>query len=213
MPRVVVAETRRQDVAQAVLRIVGREGLESASLRNVAQEAGLAIGSVRHYFASQTELMIFTMEELRRRIDGRIRSHAEQLLDPGASIDRRTRTEELFAEFLPLDETRREEAVLWLAFITAARTRPEFRPCARRMYEEARELIARVLHEAQRSGGVPGDLDIALETQRLAALLDGLTLGGVLHPDQVAPDAARAILHRHLRTLVDPDQGRATGHP
>lgn len=202
MPRVVVAETRRQDVAQAVLRIVGREGLENASLRNVAQEAGLVIGSVRHYFASHTELMIFTMEELRRRIDGRIRSHAEQLLDPNAGIDRRARTEELFAEFLPLDETRREEAVVWLAFVTAARTRPEFRPCARRMHEEARELIGRVLLEAQRSGGIPGDLDIALETQRLAALLDGLTLGGVLHPDLMPPEDARAILHRHLRDLA-----------
>ena len=206
MPKVVVAETRRQDVAQAVLRIVGRDGLESASLRNVAQEAGLAIGSVRHYFANQTELMIFTMEELRRRIDNRIRSHAEQLLDPDDGIDRRARTEELLAEFLPLDETRREEAVLWTAFITAACTRPEFRPCARRMYDEMRELIARVLYEAQKSGGIPADLDIELETLRLAALLDGLAFGGMPYPGGVAPNAARDILRRHLQSLTVPAQ-------
>lgn len=204
MPKVVVAETRRHDVAQAVLRIVGRDGLESASLRNVAQEAGLAIGSVRHYFASQSELMIFTMEELRQRIDRRIRRHAEQLLGPDPGVDRRTRTEELLAEFLPLDETRREEAVLWTAFITAACTRPEFRPCARRMHVEMRELIARVLYEAQKSGGIPADLDIELETLRLAALLDGLAMGGVPYPGGVAPGAARDILRRHLQSLTVP---------
>lgn len=49
-------------------------------------------------------------------------------------------------------------------------------------------------HQAQRVGGLAADLGIALETERLAALLDGLTLGGALHLVQVAPDTARAIL-------------------
>ncbi|MFE6866742.1 TetR/AcrR family transcriptional regulator [Kitasatospora sp. NPDC057692] len=206
MPKVVIPETRRQDVARAVLRIVGRDGLEHASLRNIADEAGLAIGSVRHYFDSQTEVVIFAMEELCGRIGERITGHAERLLNPtapGTPLDRRAAVEALLAELLPLDAARREEAVLWLAFTTAARTRPELRPGTALLHESTRRLIARVLEEARRAGGVPGDLDLGLETERLAALLDGLALGMVLHPDGVDPRAALLILRRHLRDLAE----------
>ncbi|MFF2955725.1 TetR/AcrR family transcriptional regulator [Kitasatospora sp. NPDC057965] len=212
MPKVISPEARRQDVARAVLRIVGRDGLEHASLRNIADEAGLAIGSVRHYFDGQAEVVIFAMEELCRRIGERVRGHAERLLDPAAAadptdpaapLDRRAAVEALLAELLPLDDPRREEAVLWLAFTTAARTRPELRPGAALLHESTRRLVARVLDEARRSGGVPAGLDLPLETERLAALLDGLALGMVLHPDGVAPDTALPILRRHLHDLAE----------
>ncbi|MFJ6619858.1 TetR/AcrR family transcriptional regulator [Kitasatospora sp. NPDC091335] len=202
MPKVVAPETRRQDVARAVLRIVSRDGLEHASLRNIAEEAGLAIGSVRHYFDNQADVLIFAMEELRRRIDTRIRVHAEKLLDPDAGVDRRAVTEALLTELLPLDGARREEAVLWLAFTFAARTRPEFRPGAALMQQAARELVSRVLHEARAAGGLPADVDVELETGRLAALLDGLALGMVLQPGGIEADTALRILRLHLRDLT-----------
>ncbi|MET8703713.1 TetR/AcrR family transcriptional regulator [Kitasatospora sp. NPDC058032] len=209
MPKIVIPETRRQDVARAVLRIVARDGLEHASLRTIADEAGLAIGSVRHYFDGQAEVVIFAMEELCRRIGDRVRGHAERLLDPTAAadptapLDRRAAVEALLAELLPLDGPRHEEAVLWLAFTTAARTRPELRPGAALLHESTRRLVARVLDEARRSGGVPADLDLPLETERLAALLDGLALGMVLHPDGVDAGTALLILRRHLHDLAE----------
>ncbi|MFD8708730.1 TetR/AcrR family transcriptional regulator [Kitasatospora sp. NPDC059648] len=202
MPKVVAPETRRQDVARAVLRIVSRDGLEHASLRNIAEEAGLAIGSVRHYFDNQADVLIFAMEELQRRIDTRIRAHADKLLDRDAGIDRRAVTEALLTELLPLDETRREETVLWLTFTFAARTRPEFRPGAALMQDAARRLVSRVLDEARLAGALPAGIDTALEAGRLAALLDGLALGMVLHPGGIEPPTALRILRRHLRDLT-----------
>ncbi|MFE6100455.1 TetR/AcrR family transcriptional regulator [Streptomyces laurentii] len=204
MPKIVDTEIRRQDVARAVLRIVGRDGLEHTSLRNIADEAGLAIGSVRHYFANQADVTLFAMDELRRRIDARIHAHADKLLapDPDSGVDRRAVTEALLAELLPLDETRREEATLWLTFAFAARTRPEFRAGAALLHDAARDLVARVLTEARRSGGLPADLDIPLETGRLVALLDGLTLGMVMHPGSTDAEAALRILRRHLGDLA-----------
>ncbi|MFD7590204.1 TetR/AcrR family transcriptional regulator [Kitasatospora sp. NPDC059811] len=202
MPKIVDPAERRQAVADAVLRVAAREGLERASLRNVADEAGLAIGSVRHYFAGSSELMIFAMQELARRIDSRIRTHARTLLDPEGDTDRRAQVEELLTETLPLDAERREESALWLSFVTAARTRPELRSRAAELQAGLDELIHRVLTEAERSGALAPDLDLAVETRRLSALLDGLTLQAVQHPDLVGPDELRAVLHRHLDTLA-----------
>ncbi len=208
MPKIVDPAARRRAVAQAVLSVVARHGLEGASLRNVADEAGLAIGSVRHYFADHDELMIFTMEELSARIGERVRAHAERLpapADSAAPVDRRAATEELLAEFLPLDGARREEAALWLAFTAAAHTRPELRPCAERMQREMHDLVARVLYEARCVGGVPDDTDVELESRRLTALLDGLALQAALLPERFPPDLLRRVLRRHLDAL---SQGR-----
>ncbi|MBV2155253.1 TetR/AcrR family transcriptional regulator [Kitasatospora sp. SUK 42] len=206
MPKIVDPVERRQAVADAVLRVAAREGLEHASLRNVAEEAGLAIGSVRHYFAGGSELMIFAMQELARRIDARIRTHARALLDPAPApgADRREQTARLLAETLPLDAERREESALWISFVTAARTRPELRPRAAEMQTGLDALVRRVLVEAERSGGLAPGLDLAVETRRLSALLDGLTLQAVQYPDLVGPDALREVLHRHLDSLATP---------
>ncbi|MFC5720963.1 TetR/AcrR family transcriptional regulator [Streptomyces gamaensis] len=201
MPKIVDPVARRRAVAQAVLSVTARHGLEHASLRNVADEAGLAIGSVRHYFADHDELMTFTMRELSRRIGDRVRTHAERLLDPDSDIDRRAGMEELLAEFLPLDETRRQESALWLAFTTAAHTRPELRPCAADMQADLHTLMTRVLHEAQGAGGLPDGIDVELESTRLAALLDGLTLQATLLPDRYPPTLLRQVLRRHLDAL------------
>ncbi|MEV0662880.1 TetR family transcriptional regulator C-terminal domain-containing protein [Actinomadura luteofluorescens] len=89
-----------------MFRVVRRDGLEQASLRTVAAEAGLAIGSVRHSFGGQADIMIFAMRT--------------------------------FAELLPLDDERREEAEVWPAFAVGARTRPELRPLAREMHDDLR---------------------------------------------------------------------------
>lgn len=188
-------------MAQAVLSVAARQGLEHASLRNVADEAGLAIGSVRHYFADHDELMTFTMRELSRRISDRIRTHAERLLAPYGRTDRQAATEELLAEFLPLDEARRQEAALWLAFTAAAHTRPELRPCAAEMQSDLHTLMSRVLHEAQCAGSLQAGMDVELESTRLAALLDGLTLQATLLPDRYPPMLLRQVLRRHLDAL------------
>ncbi|WP_042158803.1 TetR/AcrR family transcriptional regulator [Streptomyces lydicamycinicus] len=201
MPKIVDPVARRRAVAQAVLSVAARHGLEHASLRNVADEAGLAVGSVRHYFADHDELMTFAMRELSRRIGDRVRTHSERLLTPGSGTDRRAATEELLAELLPLDEARRQETALWLAFTTAALTRPELRPCAAEMQANLHTLMSRVLHEARCAGGLPDGLDVELESTRLAALLDGLNLQATLLPDRYPPKLLRQVLRRHLDAL------------
>ncbi|UNO40611.1 TetR/AcrR family transcriptional regulator [Streptomyces sp. MST-110588] len=211
MPKIVDPLTRRRAVADAVLRVVGREGVEGASLRNVAEEAGLAIGSVRHYFSDHDETIIFAMRELIGRLEGRLHGHIERLLSPAAGRQRRTQVEEFLAEFLPLDEPRREEAVLWQAFTTAARTRPELRPWALEWQAGTRALLARVLRGAQEEGGLPDSLDVESESLRLSVLLDGINLQAVLEPDLLTPDVQLELLRRHLQTLQDASWKRAVG--
>ncbi|MFE0028678.1 TetR/AcrR family transcriptional regulator [Amycolatopsis sp. NPDC059021] len=203
MPKIVDPEARRLAIAEAVFRVIRRDGLDQASLRAVAEEAGLVIGSVRHYFANHEELIVFAMRTLAERTAARIVERVGKLLDgttPGseAALDQTT---DLLCELLPLDETRRAEAEVWLAFSAAARIRPALTADAERMYTDTRALTRHSLSEAAKRGSLKDGLDIELETERLAALLDGLTLGGISHPGQAGPDLMRAVVRRHLETL------------
>ncbi|MGW6448755.1 TetR/AcrR family transcriptional regulator [Lentzea sp. NPDC055074] len=197
-PRVVDPVARRQAVAEAVFRVVVRDGVEQASLRNVAVEAGLAIGSIRHYFDSHDDMIIFAVEALIHSINQRVMAHVQALR--GRSDPRRP-GERVLSEVLPLDERRRDEAVLWLAFVTAARTRPSLVPHAERLYDGLRELCHRALTVMTEAGTIAATHDIALETERLASLLNGLTVDGVLHPDRMTPELTVSLLRRHLDSL------------
>ena len=45
---------------------------QRASVRNVAQEAGLSMGSLRHYFSTQSELLCFAMQLVGDRAQARV---------------------------------------------------------------------------------------------------------------------------------------------
>ncbi|MEU4704577.1 TetR/AcrR family transcriptional regulator [Nonomuraea dietziae] len=199
MPKVVDPEARREQVAEAVFRVVRRDGLEQASLRNVAEEAGLAIGSVRHYFAGHSELMVFAMQAMNERVVRRLLEHVEKL---ETTDDRLPLVESMLAELLPLDERRREEATIWLAFATAARTRPELRPHAEESYDGLRRLVFKVLDGARRSARLREGTDLAVEVERLCALIDGLTVHAVLHPDRMDAETMTRVLRHHLQSLT-----------
>jgi AcrR family transcriptional regulator len=202
MPKIVNAEQRRHEVVQAVYRVIRRDGLDKASLRNIADEAGLAIGSVRHYFADHAEVMTFAMKELSEQTGQRVRQHVHRLLNPSPQLNRRQAVLDLLTEFLPLDEQRRLETTVWLAFVAAARTRPPLQPYAERVYDGFRMILRRLLSHLTAAGKLTEPIDLDVETERLAALLDGLTMNGVLQPDRFDDQLARAVLGRHLDSLT-----------
>nr|WP_241756169.1 TetR family transcriptional regulator C-terminal domain-containing protein [Actinomadura sp. RB99] len=123
--------------------------------------------------------------------------------DPAAPPAEHVATvEALFAELLPLDAERREEAEVWLAFTVGARTRPELRPLAREMHDDLRSIAVRVLEAAGRVDILRPGLDIGAEAARVHALVDGLTLHAVLQPESTGPDEMRTILRRHIGELT-----------
>ncbi|MGW8379449.1 TetR family transcriptional regulator C-terminal domain-containing protein [Streptomyces sp. ODS28] len=204
MPRQVDAAARRRAVVDALFRVVVRDGLQRASLRAVADEAGLNIGSVRHYFGSQAELMRFAMRSMIDRVTRRLEDRLAGLgdLDALGADERRRVAVELLAELLPLDEGRRAEITVFLDFGVAARTEPGLADLAAEAARGTRALARRALAGLSGAGAVRDGLDLDAETDRLAALVDGLGLHGVLHPDTLSPRRCRAALAAHLEQLA-----------
>jgi AcrR family transcriptional regulator len=195
MPRYIDPVARRKEIAEAVWRVIHREGVEGASVRAVAREAGLSSGSLRHYFATQNELLAFAMQLVTDRVRNRI-----QAIAPSSS-DARAYVEDVLAEALPLDAERVSEMEIWLAFTGQGLIDPTLRTLraesARLLLGLCRQLLVGLITAGE---GAPG-LDPDLEAERLHAVLDGVALHAVSRPEHVTPDVMRAVISAHLSSL------------
>ena len=204
MPKFVDAALRRQEVVEAVFRIVAADGLERASLREVADEAGLAVGSVRHYFASSDELLASSFGVVVDRISGRLGAAEARLAaaTPG-SEEHRSGVVALLGELLPLDEERAVDACVWMAFKNAARTKPFLVPEADRSHRTVAAVVGRLIMDLTAGAGAgEGDQqELVTEAERLLATLDGLIMHALLQPEWMTAQMCRDVLEAHLVSL------------
>jgi AcrR family transcriptional regulator len=192
VPKIVDHEQRRRELAEAVWQVIRRTGVDGASVRTVAQEAGWSAGALRHYFRTQSELLDFAIDLAAERIRQRI--SALELAD-----DPRRAVEQLLSELLPLDDERRAENEVWLAFTAHALIDPQLRVRRAEIDDELRAAALRAVEML----GLPAGRERALEAERLHALLDGLALHGAMRPERLPPRRIIAVLRRHLDELED----------
>ena len=58
MPKVVDHDQRRVELVQATWRIIAREGIERATMRGIAAEAGFANGALKPYFSTDRKSVV-----------------------------------------------------------------------------------------------------------------------------------------------------------
>ena len=201
MPKLVDHEERRRELGDAVWRVIRSRGVDGASIRTVAHEAGWSPGALRHYFSTQSELLTFAMQMVVERIEARVSA-----LEPPA--DARRAVEQRLHELLPLDKERRAENEVWLAFAARSLVDPQLRARHVEVDEELRKACLRALEELDSGGRLRTGLDLELEAERLHGLLDGLALHTAMRPGRMSPELIRSVLARHLDSLDPEGEGR-----
>jgi AcrR family transcriptional regulator len=187
MPRIVDHDARRRELAEALWRIIVRSGLEAVSVRTVAAESGWSPGALRHYFPDKAGLTGFAMNLVTERVTARLQA-LDRSGDPERFVLR------ALEELIPLDDERRTEAEVWLAFALRARVDPALGEVAQDVYRLLRDYVGQLL-------AVLGAEHLETETRRLHALLDGLVLHLLLYPDFLTPAQARQQLVAYLAAL------------
>jgi len=194
MPKVVDHNERRTRIAEALLRVAGEHGLEAVSLRHVAAEAGVTSGMVQHYFRTKDEMMVFALEVVRERNEVRLTAAAAAL---GADPSPRRLLRTIVAEVLPIDEPRRADGRVALAFLAYTAVRPE---AAAPLRADTAAMLTFVADQI-RAGGPRAGIDPDLAAVGLLALMEGLgvhLLGG-----HYGPETAYAALDAYLDTIFE----------
>jgi AcrR family transcriptional regulator len=198
VPRQVDHGARRRLIAEALWRVTRAEGLDAASLRQIATEAGVSMGLIQHYFDSKDEMLAFALETISERVSQRITSRLAAL---GETPEPSALVRAVLVEMLPLDEPRRLEAHVAFAFLARAAVAPGIAERLRGQYRQLLDFVTSQIQLGRRAGEALGPIEAALEAESMIALVDGLaahTLAG-LHD----PESALEVFERRLEQVFD----------
>jgi AcrR family transcriptional regulator len=194
VPKRVDHELRRRQIGEALLRIAYTRGLQAASMREVAAEAGVSLRLVQYYFHTKEELLLGALAYLGEQLSARVTQHITALGTPPTP---RSVLYGTLTAILPTDEESRRLTRTYAAYYTLLLDQPDLATKHGAIYPDAVErFLIKQVRAAQETGDVDTDLDAAITVAGLLALTNGLgssVLGG-----QRDGTTALAILTYHL---------------
>lgn len=150
MPKIVDHDQRRRELVEATLRIIVRQGLAGATMRDIATEAGFANGAIKSYFASKSDLLaatyLFVFEATNRRVEFST-AHLRGIAALRAFAH----------EVLPVTPELHDEARVVLSFLAEVAQSPDHAQTTRTTMSLWRTWILSWLHQAH------GDRELAAE--------------------------------------------------
>ncbi|MCM3175949.1 MULTISPECIES: TetR/AcrR family transcriptional regulator [Paenibacillus] len=194
MPKIVDHDKQRLLVAEAAWRVIRRDGMEHTSVRNIAKEANLSTGSMRHYFSTQSDLLLYAMNLVSERVTHRY--HQMSLTGPPLEDMKK-----ILLELLPNTDEKFAEMEVWFAFTVKSKTDPALKSLADNVYNELRRMVTYVITHLMELGLTNPDLNVELEIERLYALVDGLGIHAILRPESMNAKVMDDVLTLHLASL------------
>lgn len=199
MPRRVDHEARRRQIGEALLRIAASRGLQSASMREVAAEAGVSLRLVQYYFHTKEELLLAGLAYLGERLTARVESHIRAL----GPLTPRSVVYGTLTAILPTDAESLELTRTYTGYYALALADPDLAARHGATYpDKVERLIAAQFRAAQEAGRADPSPDPETTAAGLLALTNGLgssVLGG-----QRDGTAALKVLTYHLDRLFRP---------
>ncbi|NVM95716.1 TetR family transcriptional regulator C-terminal domain-containing protein [Arthrobacter wenxiniae] len=200
MPKIVDHDQRRIELVDATWRIIARHGIEGATMREIALEAGFANGALKPYFPTKDDLITFAFGHVFNRTNQRIagRSAGKAGLEALRAFCQ---------EVLPLDEDRINEARIVIPFWQKALTDPAKAELHETSMNQWRAALQGHLREARDRGEVTaavGEEDIV---NQLMSMLLGAQIVAAMSPGEHLPAQLDAALDAYL-TLLRPVPAR-----
>ncbi len=192
MPKIVDHDERRREVLTAARRVIVRDGIDAATTRAIAREAGYSNGVLAHYFTDKDEILLSAL----RQSHERIRERLARKVDAASGL---AALRELLLDNLPLDAERTQESRLEVSFWSRSLAAERLAEVQRAEAAELRTAVRDLLGQAHAAGEVTTDQSLDDVTEQLLALVDGLSLHLLLYPDRLR----RADLERLLLSFVE----------
>lgn len=190
MPKIVDHDARRRELVEASWAVIAEEGLEGLTMRKVAEAANCTTGRITHYFVDREALILASLQTSNlatsKRVSDIITSDLK-VYDKLLAMAEQT---------LPLDEERRIEVKVWLAFWSAATVNETLAKENDARMDEWFVALLPLVEE------LTPKIDAAHETNLLIGLINGLGIQVAVNPSQKNLTMARDTVKQHLRKLI-----------
>jgi len=195
LPKVVDHDQKRKLIAESAWNIIKEKGIEHASIRAIAAAAGLSPGALRHYFSTQDELLLFIVDYYLTRGVARAEERFEISPIPMKAA------REILLQLLPFDAEKRTASGVWWVFAIRSLTSLALQAKKDELTDGLHYLTKAVLDILAEAKLLLPSVDLQLETLRLAAIVEGLTILALLRPELYTPETMEQIVSRQLQEL------------
>ncbi|MFI6919834.1 TetR/AcrR family transcriptional regulator [Nonomuraea spiralis] len=192
MPKIVDHDERRAEVLSAARRVIVRDGIDAATTRAIAKEAGYSNGVLAHYFADKDEILLSALRQSHQRIRARLTRKVEGVTGLAA-------LREVLLDNLPLDGERTQESRLEVSFWSRSLASERLAEVQRAEADELRAAVRELLGQARAAGELRTDGNLDDLAEHLLALVDGLSLHLLLYPGRLT----RVDLERLMLQALD----------
>lgn len=167
---IAVGTDRRAELLAAVVRVIARRGYAETRFQDVADEAGVAVGTLQHHFGTRRRMLLEALQTWIDETDAQVEVLRTGQGDPWERL-------QVLLVYLG---TRLGERVdswrMWLDFLGAALRDPELRGSGRRSNLRWDAAIADVVREGEAAGTFAPVLSAEDAADVLSALFDGIAL-------------------------------------
>jgi AcrR family transcriptional regulator len=178
---------RRTQLVDAALTVAADEGIAAATVRRVAEQAGVALGVVHYCFADKEELF----DAVAARIVDDLTGAGASALGPGEARDLAGALAGAVEALWTRIEHTAGEQLLTYEITTYALRKPHRRAVAERQYAASQAAAERLLELAAQAGGAAWRRPLPELAAEALAFVDGVTLRWLVDGDG---GAARARL-------------------
>jgi AcrR family transcriptional regulator len=191
MPKVVDAESQREDIRVAARRVFAQRGVRGTGLAHVARAAGMGRSSLYHYYSDKDALLADMVSEMLEQ-ERELFRHC--LRSEGTPLERLEALAKACAGLFPE----------WAAFGRVIMDlRLEDARGMREFFRGIRRDVAAVIAEGQADGSLAASPDAKLQSSILIGAIDGLLLQYFIDPRALpTPDALAEALTTVTRRMV-----------
>lgn len=168
-PKIGVAPVRREQIVQATIRCLAREGYSGLTMKKVAREAGVSQGILHYYFPNKRAILVAALGRVMADLDRRVVREARGARDP------RQRLRALIGACLSVAIEARE---FWVVFVEFWGEMMHDRALLRinaELYARVRRLIGGIVAQGTRAG-LFRRVNPEQAGAVILALVDGLSL-------------------------------------
>lgn len=195
MPKIVDHDKRRVELVEATWRIIAKRGIEGATMREIAMEAGFANGALKPYFPTKDDLLTFAFAHVFNLTN--VRMDTSTASRRGLSALR-----SYCHEILPLDAERLNEARIAIAFWQRALTDPAKAALHDSSMEQWRESLFDKLREARDLGELKEGLNDDDIVGGIMTFALGAQITATLTPEHHSPDQLRSQLETYISAIA-----------
>lgn len=186
--------TKKQEILQLSINLIGKEGLSSISFRKIANASGYTVGSIQNFFKSQENFYVEIMDYI--EFCAIRRAEKLELFQHGISLNDFI----LYSEqLLPLDNIRKMELMAWTALVGLSNVYPKIQQKSQDLLLKNYDSMEKALDLMKAVNIFAASFDTPIFSSIYYSFLEGMSQHSFIMPQKYTCSYMKELNHFFIK--------------